>query len=108
MTIEVSKPSIPPERTTLTEAFRALSDPTRLAIFELVRAVSPGEARTAEDLERSVSQIASHFNLSLSTVSHHLKELRRAGLIKCERRGQFVYCSTDEQILRELATFIAG
>jgi ArsR family transcriptional regulator len=85
--------------------FRALSDPTRLAIYEVVRTVSPAAGLTPGDLRNSVSQIATRFDLSLSTVSHHLKELRRARLIRCERRGQFVYCSTDRRILGELEAF---
>ncbi|HEX7472714.1 MAG TPA: metalloregulator ArsR/SmtB family transcription factor [Candidatus Limnocylindrales bacterium] len=106
MTVETSNPAAVPGSPALTEVFRALSDPTRLAIYELVRTVSPEEGQTARELENSVSQIAKGFDLSLSTVSHHLKELRRAGLITCERRGQFVYCRTDTRILAELEAFI--
>jgi DNA-binding transcriptional ArsR family regulator len=102
MTIEVSK-----QRTAvLAELFRALSDPTRLAIYEVVRTVSPDEGYTTGEVDNTVSEIAKHFDLSLSTVSHHLKELRRAGLIRCERRGQFVYCSTDTRVLDELEAFL--
>jgi ArsR family transcriptional regulator len=106
MTVELSKQGLTAEATALTEVFRALGDPTRLAIYELVRSVSPGEGRSGTELENSVSQLAKQFDLSLSTVSHHLKELRRAGLIRCERRGQFVYCSTDTRMLAELEAFI--
>jgi ArsR family transcriptional regulator len=107
MTVEASKPNPPIRRETggLAEVFRALSDPTRLAIYELVREVGPADGHTAADLESSVSEIAKQFDLSLSTVSHHLKELRRAGLIRCDRRGQFVYCSVDPRMLDELEDF---
>ncbi len=104
MTVEVSK-----HRTTeLAEVFRALSDPTRLAIYELVRTVSPDQGHTPGEIDNTVSEIAKRFDLSLSTVSHHLKELRRAGLIRCERRGQFVYCSTDSRALGDLQAFLKG
>jgi DNA-binding transcriptional ArsR family regulator len=105
MTVEVSKPATTADATALTEVFRALSDPTRLAIYELIRASSPAEGHTSDELENSVSRIADRFDVTLSTVSHHLKELRRAGLIRCERRGQFVFCSADPTILQELAAF---
>ena len=105
MTVETSKQGTA-DTAALTEVFRALSDPTRLAIYELVRTVSPAGGHTPMDLQNSVSEIAKQFDLSLSTVSHHLKELRRAGLIRCERRGQFVYCSTDTRVLAELEAFI--
>jgi ArsR family transcriptional regulator len=106
MTVETSNRDARTDTTALTEVFRALSDPTRLAIYELVRTVSPVEGHSGQELQNSVSQIARQFDLSLSTVSHHLKELRRAGLIRCERRGQFVYCSTDTRVLSELEAFI--
>lgn len=91
----------------LAEAFKALGDPTRLAIYELVRTVGPEEGHTSGDIANTVTEIAGRFELSLSTVSHHLKELRRAGLIRCERRGQFVYCSTDSAVLGEIEKFLA-
>ncbi len=88
--------------------FKALGDPTRLAIFELVRATAdPAEGHSARDLGNTVSQIASRFDISLSTVSHHLKELRAAGLIRCERRGQSIYCSVDPATLGRLGDYLA-
>jgi ArsR family transcriptional regulator len=42
-----------------------------------------------------------------STVSHHIKELRRAGLIRMERRGQKIECWVDPEVLKELAGFFS-
>jgi ArsR family transcriptional regulator len=93
--------------TDLARAFKALGDPTRLAIFELVRArVDPAEGRSPGEIENSISQIASRFDLSLSTVSHHIKELRQAGLIRCDRRGQSIYCTVDPEVLEDLGRFL--
>jgi ArsR family transcriptional regulator len=87
-------------------AFRALSDPSRLAIFELVRECShAGEGRSSQDLRQSVSEIARRFDLSLSTVSHHLKELRTAGLIICERQGQHIFCRVNPDALAQIEGF---
>jgi DNA-binding transcriptional ArsR family regulator len=58
-------------------------------------------------LENSISQIARQFDLSLSTVSHHIKELREAGLIRSVRRGQSVYCSVEPGVLDEIGRFLA-
>ena len=58
------------------------------------------------DAGNSVSEIASQFDLSLSTVSHHLKELRNAGLIICEKRGQWVYCRPNPEVLKDIEGFL--
>lgn len=73
----------------VSSAFKALSNETRLAIFEHIRL---GRCQTALDKEKrpSVCTVASNFDMSLSTISHHIKELRQAGLIHCERRGQTI------------------
>ncbi len=70
-------------------AFKALSNETRLAVFEQIR-LCRGEASVDEELRPSVCNVASNFSISLSTISHHIKELRNAGLILCERRGQTI------------------
>jgi DNA-binding transcriptional ArsR family regulator len=93
----------------LAKIFRALGDPSRLAIFELVRdCCSADSPHSADDLRSSVSEIAKQFNLSLSTVSHHLKELRTAGLIRCERQGQHIFCSVDPEALGIVEQFLQG
>jgi ArsR family transcriptional regulator len=93
----------------MAQIFRALGDPSRLAIFELVRDCSGCEAgRSIGDLRRSVSEIAKEFDLSLSTVSHHLKELRNAGLIRCERRGQQIFCSVNKDALVMVERFLGN
>lgn len=89
----------------LAGVFKALADPNRLAIFELVRERGSG-VHTVEDAENSISKIAREFDLSLSTVSHHLKELRNAGLIHCEKHGQTVYCTPVPDALEAIATFL--
>ncbi len=89
----------------LAQLFKALADPNRLAIFELVRERG-SKVRTLEEAENSISKIAREFDLSLSTVSHHLKELRNAGLIRCEKRGQTVYCTAEPEALEAIERFL--
>ena len=64
------------------DAFKALSDPTRRKILELL---SEGELTAGE--------IAAHFEMAKPSVSHHLSVLKSAGLVTDERQGQnIVYC----------------
>jgi DNA-binding transcriptional ArsR family regulator len=93
----------------LAAIFRALGDPSRLAIFELIRdCCGDGTEHTTVDVRKSVSEIAGQFDLSLSTVSHHIKELRTAGLIRCERHGQHILCSVDSEVLGVVQQFTRG
>ncbi len=90
----------------LARIFKALADPNRLAIFQLLRKrCGPGCEVAADDAGNTVSDIAQEFDLALSTVSHHIKELKNAGLIRCEKRGLWVYCAPDESVLGTIEKF---
>ncbi len=86
----------------ITAMLKALSNPHRLRIFKALHS-------TLGAGHRNVRQVADECcGLALSTVSHHLKELRQAGLIRCERRGQEVICSIAPEALDTLRMFIKG
>lgn len=89
---------------TLSRIFKALGDPTRLEILRLL-GKSCGDGCRFQD-GSTVSEIADRFGLALSTVSHHLKELRGAGLIVCEKKGRWVCCSTNFEALERLQSFL--
>lgn len=63
--------------------FKALSDPVRLRLLSLIASHDGGEA--------CVCDLTGAFDVSQPTISHHLRVLREAGLIDCERRGTWVY-----------------
>jgi ArsR family transcriptional regulator len=65
-------------RERLVGLFKALADPTRLEIVRLLR---------AQRGETCVCDIVDHFDLAQPTISHHLKVLREAGLIRSRRIG---------------------
>ncbi len=67
----------------LSVLFKALADPVRLRLLSMIGARNTGEA--------CVCDLNDAFELSQSTISHHLKVLRKAGLITSERRGTWVY-----------------
>jgi ArsR family transcriptional regulator len=86
--------------------FRALSNPHRLRLFLRLAACLPEEATCAErDMRRCVGVIGRDLGVTPPTVSHHLKELRQAGLVHMERRGQNIECWVEPITLRELAEF---
>jgi len=65
----------------LAALFKALADPTRVAIVN----------RLAATDECCVCDLTAAFDLSQPTVSHHLRILRDAGLVEAERRGTWAY-----------------
>jgi ArsR family transcriptional regulator len=77
------------DRERVVKALKALSNENRMAIFEQIRA-GHGRGRLDADNRLSVCTVAEKFDISLSTISHHIKELRAGGLVHCERRGQSI------------------
>ena len=92
----------------LAAMFKALSNPLRLRIFrKLMGCCGPGGCCDADDevLRRCVGDLGSDLGVAPSTVSHHIKELRQAGLMHIERRGQRIECWIAEDALRRLTAF---
>lgn len=89
------------------EQFKALSNPHRLALFHrLATCCPPGTSCSAEEAVRhSVGQLAEGIDIAPSTLSHHLKELHRAGLVQMARKGKQVECWVEPQTLEQLASF---
>lgn len=77
--------------------FKALSDKTRREILEKLK----GGRLTA-------GEIASNFNMTAATVSHHLAVLRDSGLISDERIGKNIYYELDLTVVDEILGWIAG
>jgi ArsR family transcriptional regulator len=81
------------------ETFAALANVHRIKIFKLL--LNPPRDRVGEEEFRErklcVCSIVRCLGLGNSTVSHHLACLRRAGLIKCEKRGRWIYYFVDDE-----------
>ena len=92
------------------DMFKALSNPNRLDIFLRLVSCCPPGTKCSSDAEarRFVGELGKELDITLSTVSHHIKELRQAGLIRVERRGKNIECWVDEQTVSELAELLAG
>lgn len=75
--------------------FKALNDPTRRQILDLLRGG-----------HLNAGQIASQFNMTKPSISHHLDLLRQAGLVETTRQGQFVNYSLNTTVLDELLAWL--
>ena len=87
----------------LAAAFKALSNPHRLRIFlRLAACCGPAGSGPEAEPGTCVRDVGADLDIAPSTVSHHLKELRTAGLIDTERCGQSVSCRVDPKTLNRL------
>lgn len=91
------------------ETLKALADPTRLRVLELLksRGRSCCDLISRNEPGLCACDIESAVGLSQAAVSHHMGLLRRAGLINAEKRGRWIYYSRNEAAIAGLADMIA-
>jgi len=95
------------------EIFKALSNPNRLRIFmRLATCCEPGTVTSINPNTgmagcACVGELGEDLGIVPSTVSHHIKELRQAGLIRMERRGQKIECCIDPATLTSIKKFFS-
>jgi ArsR family transcriptional regulator, arsenate/arsenite/antimonite-responsive transcriptional repressor len=75
--------------------FKALNDPTRREILELLK---------KRDL--TAGEIADQFNISKPSISHHLDLLKQAELVVSVKEGQFIYYSINTTVMDEMLKWI--
>jgi ArsR family transcriptional regulator len=68
---------------------KALSDPRRMALLETISGERACPCQRLRDL----------FPVSKATISHHIKELVRAGLVDARRQGQYLQCEVRRDVL---------
>ena len=78
------------------ETFKALSDPVRRDILQLLKAG-----------RMSAGDIASHFDMTGATVSYHLKLLKKADLIWEKKEKNFIYYELNTSVLEEIMLWIS-
>ena len=77
------EPLTPEQALAVVPMLKAVADPTRLRLLSLVLSHEGGEA--------CVCDLLPHFDLAQPTISHHLKVLHDAGLVRREKRGTWVF-----------------
>ena len=78
-----------------TKVFRALADPTRLAVFECVSAQ-----------EMSVTELTEKFEVSQPAISQHLSTLRSCGLVARRREGKNIFYRADADGMRPMIDWL--
>jgi len=79
----------------LNALFKALNDPTRREILELLK-----------EKDLTAGEIADQFNISKPSISHHLDLLRQAGLVVSVKEGQFILYSLNTTVMDEMLKWI--
>lgn len=79
----------------MNKLFKALNDPTRRDILELLK-----------DKDMTAGDIADKFSISKPSISHHLDLLRQAGLVVSVKEGQFIYYSINTTVMDEVLKWI--
>lgn len=71
--------------------FKALNDPTRRQILEML-----------QEKDLTAGEIAEKFKISFPSISHHLDLLKQANLVTAEKDGQYVYYSLNTTVVDEI------
>lgn len=82
------------EVTNLNIVFKALSDPVRRKILSLLK-----------EKDMTAGEIASFFDISWPSISHHLNILKQAGMVIDERKGQNIYYSINTSVFEDLISY---
>jgi ArsR family transcriptional regulator, arsenate/arsenite/antimonite-responsive transcriptional repressor len=77
------------------EVFKAMADPTRRAILKRL-----------QDGALTAGEIGEAFDITAASLSHHFAVLKRADLVRTERRGQYIVYSLNSTVFEDLARLL--
>jgi DNA-binding transcriptional ArsR family regulator len=79
----------------MNDVFKALNDPARREILKML-----------QKQDMTAGDIASKFDMSAPSISHHLDKLKRAGLVTTVKQGQFIHYSINTTIIDDILQYI--
>ena len=79
----------------MNDTFKALADPTRRKIIQMLK-----------HRDMTAGDIAEQFSISKPSISHHLNLLKQADIVIDERKGQFIYYSLNTTVFQELVGWL--
>jgi len=79
----------------MTETLKALSDPVRREILNLLR-----------NKKCTAGEVAANFELSDATISHHLSNLKKAGLIDSVKHGTFIVYELNTSLFEDIMAWL--
>lgn len=82
----------------LIDTFKALSDPVRRDILNILK----------DGTKKSAGDISSRFDLSPATISHHLSILKNADLIRQTKEKNYIYYELNTSVFEEILSYISG
>jgi DNA-binding transcriptional ArsR family regulator len=89
----------------MAKVFKALSHPNRLELyFKIAKA---HEASFETGCECFVTDIIDSLKIGAPTISHHIKELANADLISTEKKGKYLICKVNEELVEEVSRMLA-
>ena len=81
----------------LQETIKALADPTRRRILELLKKGS-----------LSAGELGKEFDMTGATMSHHLSILKKAGLVQDTKKGTFIYYEINTSVMEDLLSWVVS
>ena len=79
----------------MNRVFKALNDPIRREILELLK-----------EKDMNAGEIADHFNITKPSISHHLDSLKQADLVISVKKGQYVNYSLNKTVVDEIIQWL--
>ena len=79
----------------MNNVFKALNDPTRREILELLK-----------EKDMNAGEIANHFHISKPSISHHLDLLRQADLVISEKNGQYITYTLNVTVVEDIIQWL--